>query len=96
MVLRLKRKITNRRTKLPVGVCRGIVEFLALTAGWLLGGMVGVGTIISVLAIGFCVQITFKLFRIEPADVRHETLGQTCSVLFGKSGQAPDNTETDS
>lgn len=71
----------TRKTRLPVGVCRGAIEVLAVLAGWRLGGMVGVGTIISALAIGVCVQITFRLFRFDAAEVKHETFDQTCKML---------------
>jgi uncharacterized membrane protein YczE len=69
--------VLARKTKLPVGVCRVIVEFVVTAIGWLLGGMVGIGTIISVVAIGFCIQITFGLFKFDVTAVRHESLGDT-------------------
>lgn len=66
-----------RKTKMPVGLCRNIIEFSATLAGWLLGGMIGIGTIISVIMIGICVQITFRLFRFDPKAVIHQTLAET-------------------
>jgi uncharacterized membrane protein YczE len=54
-----------------------MVELSVTLAGWLLGGMVGIGTVISVIAIGVCIQITFAIFRFDPAAVEHETLKQT-------------------
>lgn len=65
----------TRKTKLPVGLCRGILEVSVVIIGWLLGGMVGLGTVISAFAIGFCVQITFKLLKFDPTQVNHETFG---------------------
>jgi uncharacterized membrane protein YczE len=67
--------------KLPVGVCRSIVELSVTFVGWLLGGMVGIGTVISVIAIGFCMQMTFAIFRFDAASVRHETLAQTFKFI---------------
>ncbi len=72
----------TRKTKLPVGVCRGTIELLAVFAGWRLGGMFGIGTIISAFAIGFCVQTTFKLLRFDTTKIQHETLGLTYKNLF--------------
>ena len=69
--------VLNRKTKLPVGVCRGLVELTVTLIGWLLGGMVGIGTIIAGFAIGLCIQITFSLFKFDAAGVKHETLRQT-------------------
>jgi uncharacterized membrane protein YczE len=76
--------VLARRTKLPVGVCRGIVEFFVTVIGWLLGGMVGIGTVISVIAIGLCVQITFGLFKFDVKAVKHESLGDTFNAIKRK------------
>ena len=75
--------VMTRKTKMPVGVCRSIVELSITLVGWLLGGMVGIGTVISVIAIGFCIQITFNIFKFNPAEVEHETLKQTYKALKG-------------
>jgi len=73
--------VLNRKTKLPIGVCRSIVELIATVVGWLLGGMVGVGTIISVVAVGFFIQMTFAVFKFKAAEVKHENVLQTCKAL---------------
>jgi len=65
----------TRKTGLPVGLCRGILEVSVVLIGWFLGGMVGLGTVISAFVIGFCVQITFKLLKFDPTLVKHETFG---------------------
>lgn len=67
----------TRKTKLPVGVCRGTIEVLAVFVGWRLGGMVGIGTVISAVAIGFCVQLVFRLCKFDATAVQHETIGET-------------------
>ena len=69
--------VLAKKTKFPVGVCRSAVECMATLIGWLLGGMVGYGTIISMIGIGFCVQITFKALRFDPTKIEHETLAKT-------------------
>jgi len=73
----------TRKTGLPVGVCRGTIELIAVFVGWRLGGMIGIGTIISAFAIGFCIQATFKLFKFDAAGVKHETLDGTYKILKG-------------
>lgn len=72
----------NRKTGLPVGICRGTIELLAVFVGWRLGGMIGVGTLLSAFMIGFCVQITFRLMRFDPSKINHETLKQTYHQLL--------------
>ena len=74
--------VLAKRTKLPVGLCRSLIELLVTAIGWFLGGMVGLGTVISVAVIGFCIQIIFKLFRFDVTAVKHETLAETWISLF--------------
>lgn len=70
----------TRITKLPIGVCRAIIELLAALVGWQLGGMLGAGTILSAFAIGFCVQIIFKALKFRPTTIQHESLDQTFKI----------------
>ncbi len=75
----------TRKTGLAVGLCRGSIEVVAVITGWFMGGMVGVGTVISAFAIGPIVQITFRLLRFDVAKVQHETLDQTLKHMTWKS-----------
>jgi uncharacterized membrane protein YczE len=71
-----------RKTKLPIGLCRGTIEVIAVVVGWKLGGMLGLGTIIAALAIGFCIQITFRVLKFDAKKVDHQTLSGTYRVFF--------------
>jgi uncharacterized membrane protein YczE len=75
----------TRKTGLPVGACRGIIELMAVCVGWMLGGLLGIGTMISAFAIGFCIQITFKWLAFDATEVKHETLNQTYKVFIGST-----------
>jgi uncharacterized membrane protein YczE len=48
---------------IPVGVARAGIELSVLAAGWLLGGTVGVGTVVYALAIGPLTQAFLPLVR---------------------------------
>lgn len=72
----------KRKTGIPIGYCRAAIEVTAVGVGWVLGGMVGVGTLISAVAIGYCVQTTFKILRFEATSVQHETLNMTAALLL--------------
>ena len=76
-----------QKTKFPVGICRGTIELFVTITGWLLGGMVGFGTVIYVIGISFCIQITFRLFKFDVTVVKHESLGDTLAALTGNSGR---------
>lgn len=52
-------------TRLPVGLIRGLLEGTVLGVGWLLGGVVGVGTVLFALGIGPAVQLAFRVLRID-------------------------------
>jgi uncharacterized protein len=71
-----------RKTGLPIGLCRGTIEVLAVLVGWRLGGMVGIGTIIAALSIGFCIQLTFRLLKFDAKKVEHQTLQGTYQAIF--------------
>jgi uncharacterized membrane protein YczE len=45
---------------------RSTIEIFVVLLGWLLGGPIGVGTVIFALVIGPCVQWGFKLFKVQP------------------------------
>ena len=72
----------TRKTGLPIGVCRGMIEVTVVTIGWKLGGMVGIGTIITAFTIGFWIQIIFKLFQFDATKIEHETFSQTYKGIF--------------
>ena len=60
-----------RRTGWSVRVVRTSLELAAIAVGWLLGGIVGVGTIVYALAIGPLVQLLLPIFIVDlaPGDV---------------------------
>lgn len=71
----------KRKTKLPVGLCRGALELIVVFVGWLLGGLVGVGTVIAAFGISFCIQLVFSLMKFEPTSVKNEALDVTYKRL---------------
>ncbi len=58
-----------RRTGWSVRTSRTGIEVVVLGAGWLLGGSVGVGTVIYALAIGPLVQLLLPMFMVPEASV---------------------------
>lgn len=73
--------ILAKHTGKPAGVCRGAVEGIVLAAGWLLGGSIGIGTVISVLFIGVAVQVVFSAARFDIRTIRHESAGETINKI---------------
>ena len=56
-----------RRTGWSVRGSRTLIEVVVLGAGWLLGGSVGVGTVVYALAIGPLVQLLLPYFMVPTA-----------------------------
>lgn len=73
----------TKRTKAPIGSCRGSMEVIVVILGWSLGGMIGPGTVISAIGLGFCIQATFKLLKFDATHIKHETIGDTYYRIAG-------------
>ena len=73
--------VTRRLPKVPVGAIRVVLEGLALIIGWLLGGTVGVGTIILVCSSGPVMQLIFKLAKFDVKELRNETIPETLAAI---------------
>ena len=71
----------KRLPKVPIGFIRGLLEGTVLLIGWSLGAKVGLDTIIAMLSIGLVMQATFKIFRFQVRDVRHESIADTLLSL---------------
>ena len=60
----------HKRTGGPIWVVRTGIEVIVLAGGWLLGGNVGVGTVLFALLVGPLCNVTMPLFAIKrPAPV---------------------------
>ncbi|GII51715.1 membrane protein [Planotetraspora thailandica] len=57
------------RLGLSIRVGRTLVELTVLAAGWLLGGTVGIGTIVFAVSIGPLTQIFMRMWRPAPPVV---------------------------
>ena len=67
----------KRMPKVPIGLIQNGILLVVFAAGALLGGSVGIGTLLSTLATGAVMQLVFRLMRFEPRAVRHQTFAET-------------------
>ena len=51
----------QKKTNLPIALVRGTIEITVMSAGWYLGGTVGVGTLLFAFGIGPCVALSLFL-----------------------------------
>ncbi len=61
----------KRMPKIPIGIVEVILWAVVLLAGYLLGGPVGIGTIISTFGAGLVMQLVYNLIKFEPRDLKH-------------------------
>lgn len=66
----------SSKLKKPIKFVRGSIEVFVLIIGAIFGGKVGIGTLISALAIGYCIQIVFKLRNFDAVNIRHKSIGE--------------------
>jgi uncharacterized membrane protein YczE len=57
----------SRRTGRSIRLTRTCLEATVLVTGWLLGGTVGIGTVLFAISIGPLAQLFMRLFDTEPA-----------------------------
>ena len=74
----------KRMPKVPIGVVEIILWSAVTLAGWLLGGPVGIGTLISTFGAGAVMQIVYNLLRFEPRNIVHMDVFETTRLLLGK------------
>ena len=57
--------------KVPIGIIEIILLAVVLLIGWLLGGPVGIGTLISTFGTGFVMQLVYNIIKFEPRKLHH-------------------------
>lgn len=82
--------VLAKRTGRSVGFCRAAAELIAVLVGWLMGGQVGAGTVISAFGLGALFNLNFALLRFRAAEIRQENLLETLRRLRdGETSDAP-------
>lgn len=72
-----------KKTGKPVGFIRSCIELGVLVIGFILGGSVGIGTLITVFCLGACIQLVFKVLRFDVGKIKHKNIRE-CFVFFNK------------
>ena len=75
----------NKRSSKSVGTIRTIIELTVLIVGWLLGGSVGIGTIISGFGLGYAIQIAFKISQIDSKSLTHQSVIESIKYLKNRN-----------
>lgn len=82
----------KRLPKMPIGMVEVLLWAAVLLAGWLLGGPVGIGTLISTFGAGLVMQVVYNALKFEPRKVIHRDVIQTLRTLFPKETEGETGT----
>ena len=63
----------SKKVKKPIKYVRASMEVTVLTLGYMLGGDIGIGTIISAIGLGYSMQLMFKLLKFDIIKVKHKS-----------------------
>lgn len=74
----------TKKTSKSVRFIRNAIESSALIAGYLLGGYVGIGTLIMAIALGYIIQFTFKVLKFDVSSVQHRCIDDDLKLLKQK------------
>ena len=85
----------SRRTGRSIRLVRTAFEVTVVLLGWLLGGIVGIGTVLYALLIGPVVQLFLPMLtvRVQPADRRQHVLSRCRRSSPGPATRWPRRTE---
>ena len=72
----------KRMPKLPIGVVEILLWGVVTLAGWLLGGPVGVGTLLATFGAGAVMQLVYNVIHFEPRDIVHRSFVEITQLLF--------------
>ncbi len=77
--------LAKRVKKAPIGAVSIALLSTATLIGWLLGGSVGIGTLICAFATGPIMQLAFRTVHFDAKSVRHQRLKESARVVWGRT-----------
>lgn len=76
--------LSRRVPKIPIGAVSIALLSAATLTGWLLGGPVGIGTILCAFASGPIMQAAFMSVKFDATGIRHQKIHESVKVILGK------------
>ncbi len=74
----------KRLPRLSIGVVEILLWAVVLLLGWILGGPVGIGTLLSTVGAGAVMHLVYTVIRFEPRSIRHRDVIEVTRELLGK------------
>ena len=74
--------LAKRLKRVPIGLVSIALLSTATLIGWLLGGPVGLGTLLCAFGAGPVMQLAFRTVRFDATAIRHQRLRDSIKVFF--------------
>ena len=69
--------IGKRLPKIPIGIVEMLLFAFITLIGWLLGGTVGIGTVVSMFGAGAGMHLFYSIIHFEPRALHHRSIYET-------------------
>ena len=79
--------LAKRAGRVPIGAVSVALLSAATLIGWLLGGPVGVGTLLFAFGMGPVMQLAFRTVRFDPKTVQHQHLLSSLNVFLNRASR---------
>ncbi len=76
--------LAKRLKGFPIGIISIVLLSLATLIGWILGGPVGIGTLICAFCTGPIMQLAFNSVHFDASKVNHQRLNESFKTIFIK------------
>ena len=76
--------LAKRARRVPIGLVSIALLSTATLVGWLLGGPVGVGTLICAFGSGPVMQLAFATVRFDATGIRHQRLTESVRIVLAR------------
>ncbi len=77
----------KRMPKIPIGIVEVLLWAVVLLIGYLLGGPVGIGTLISTFGAGLIMQLVYTLIKFEPRKLKHRDVFGVVKEMRGENSK---------
>lgn len=65
------------KRNIPVSLAKNSIEAVVFVIGWIMGGTVGIGTVIAVFIMGYLIKFWFVVFKFDIAEAKNESVLET-------------------
>lgn len=76
--------LSKRITKFPIGAVSIAILSMATLVGFILGGQVGIGTLICAFCAGPIMQFAFESVHFDATGIKHQNIKESLNAILGK------------